>query len=74
MERSDARISSPGEDQLLDAPSSDQLIVEKIWSQTNRGEVLLPLPDDLLPSGEGNKMGEAFEGHCVAVMKMRRDR
>lgn len=74
MERSNARIPTPREDQLLDTSSTDQLIVEKVWSEPNRGEVLLPLTDDLLSSSERNEMSETFKSHCVAVVEIGRDR
>ena len=60
VQRSDARIPAPGEDDLFDAPCADELIVDQVRSQPDHGEIALSLPDDLVAGGEGNQVREAF--------------
>jgi hypothetical protein len=67
VQRSDARIPAPGEDNLLDAAGADELIVDQIRRHADHGEIALGLADDLVPGGEGDQVGEPFEGDGVAV-------
>ena len=52
VERSNARIAEPAEDQLLGASCGDHLVVDKIWRHARKGQVAALLADDLVPSGE----------------------
>ena len=61
MQRSDARVSAPGEDNLLDAPGSDKLVVDQVRRHAaDHREIALALPDDLVSRGERDQVCEAF--------------
>jgi len=74
MQRSDARISSPGKDDLLDAPRPDQLIVDQVRCHADHRKIALRLPDNLMPGGERDQVREAFKGDRVAVANRLPDR
>ena len=59
MRQALADIAHPGRDDFFDAACSDQLVKEDVRDRTDQGEVLPPLPDDLMASREGD---EGFQG------------
>jgi hypothetical protein len=74
VQRSNARISAPGEDNLLDAPGSDELIVDQVRSHADHSEIALALPYDLVPRGERDQVREPFQGDGVAIANRFADR
>ena len=74
VQRPDARISAPGEDDLLDAPGADELIVDQVRGHADHGEIALGLPDDLVSGGERDQVREPFQGDRVAVANRFADR
>ena len=67
MQRADAGIAAPGENELFRAAHADELIVEQIRRHPDQGEMLSALADHLMAGGVRNEMGEAFHRHHVAV-------
>jgi len=61
MQRADARVASPGENQLLRAAGANQLVVEEIRRHPNQRQVADALTDDLVARRERNEMREALE-------------
>ena len=67
VERSDARVAAPREDQPAGAAHADHLVVDEVRGQPYQGEIAPTLPDDLVARGEGNEVGEPLQGNAVAV-------
>jgi hypothetical protein len=67
VQRPDARVAAPGEHQLPRGAGPDQLVVDDIRRHPDEGEVLVSLPDDLVPRRERNEVGESLERHHVAI-------
>ncbi len=67
MQRADARIAAPGENQLRRAARADQLIVDQIRRHADQRQIAAPLTDDLVPRGERNQVCEAFQSHHITV-------
>jgi len=67
MQRADARIAAPREDQLRHAARANHLVVDDVRRQAHHGQVAAPLTDDLVPRGERDEMREPLEGKTVAV-------
>ena len=68
MQRADAGVAAPAEDELAGTPRTDQLVVDDIGGHPYQGQVAPALPDDLLAGGERDQVREALEGHGVTVM------
>src|SRR3990172_3953315 len=73
VEGADAGIPRPAEDELLRDSRGHHLVVDQIGRQPAKRQVFLPLPDDLVPGGKGDEVGEAFREHRVAVFDQTRD-
>ena len=73
VQRADAGIAAPGEDQPAHAAGADELVVDHVRGHPDQREVAALLPDHFVPGGERNEVGEAFHGHGVAVMNGRGD-
>ena len=73
VQRTDARISSPGEHELLGAARRDHLVVDQIGSEAAEGELAPALADDFVPGGERDQMGETFDDERVTVVHEARD-
>ena len=67
VERADAGIAAPREDQPVDRTHADQLVVDQIGGHPADGQVPAALADDLMAGGEGDEMGEALHGDEIAV-------
>ena len=67
VQRADARIAAPRENELVDAAHADELVVDQVRRHADQGQMLAALPYDLVAGGMRNKMGEAFQRHRVAV-------
>jgi hypothetical protein len=67
VQRADAGVAAPGEDQLAGAAGADELVVDEVRRHPDQGQVAAPLPDHLVPGGERDQVGETFHGHGVAV-------
>ena len=68
VQRADARVAAPGEDQLARAAGADQLVVDDVRRHPHERQIALALADDLLPRGDGDQVGEALERDGVAVV------
>jgi hypothetical protein len=74
MERADARVAEPREDELPGAAGGDQLVVDEVRREPGQGQVTPALADDLVASGERDEVGEALDRDQVAVVDVGRDR
>jgi len=74
VERSDAGVPAPREDDPPGAPHSDHLVVDQIRSHPDEGQVAAPLPDDLVPGSERDEVGEPLHRDDVAIAHVRGDR
>ena len=74
VQRADAGVAAPREDQLAHAPGADHLVVDDVRRHPHDGEVAPALADDLLAGGDGDEVGEPFEGERVAVVDQLGDR
>jgi len=73
VQRTDAGIARPGEDELLRAARGDHLVVNEVGRQPAQRQIAAPLPNDLVPGGERDEMGEALDDDDVAVAHVARD-
>src|SRR5690348_12634503 len=74
MERADARVAAPREDQLARAAHADELIVDQVGGHADEREIALALADDLVPRGEGDEMREPLERDGAPVGDVGGDR
>ena len=74
VQRADAGVAAPREDELARAAHADHLIVDQIGRHAHQREVALALPDDLVPRGEGDEVREALERDGAAVVDVGGDR
>ena len=68
VQRADARVAAPGEDQLARAAGADQLVVDDVGGHPHQRQIALALADDLLPGGDRDQVGEALQRDGVPVM------
>ena len=68
VERTDAGVPAPGENERAGAPHPDHLVVDDVGRHADEGELASALPNQLVTRGVRNEMREAFERHDVAVM------
>src|SRR5215211_9334383 len=73
VQRADAGISAPREDQLARAPHPDQLVVDYVGGHPDEAEVAALLPDQLVPGRVWDQMREPLERNGVAVAHELRD-
>jgi len=74
VQRADAGIAAPREDEFARAPHADELVVDQVGRHADQRKVAPALPDDLMAGGEGDQVGEPFHGHGVAVADVFRNR
>jgi len=67
VQRTDSRVATPGKDQLARTAGADELVVHDVRGHPHQREIFAPLADDLLPRRVRDQVGEALEGHGVAV-------
>ena len=67
VERADARVAAPREDQLAHAARADELVVDQVRRHPDERQVAAPLPDELVPGGERDQVGEPLHRHGVAI-------
>ena len=67
VQRTDAGIADPGEDQLVGAAHADELIVDQVGRHPDEGQMLAALTDDLVSGRMRNQMGEPLHGHGIAI-------
>src|SRR3954452_6822225 len=67
VQRPDARIASPREDELARAAHADHLVIDQVGGHTYKGELTPALPDDLVAGREWYQVGKALQrqGHTV---------
>ena len=68
VQRADARIAAPGEDQLAGAACADELVVDQVGRHPDQGQIPAPLPDHLVSGGERDQVRESLHGHGVPVV------
>src|SRR6185503_16991041 len=68
VQAADARVPGPAEDELLRAARRDQLVIDQIRRQPAERQILLALPDDLMPRREADEMREPLDDDGVAVL------
>jgi hypothetical protein len=71
MQRTDAGIAAPREDQTRRASCADQLIADQVGRHSYQREVAPALPDHFVRSGERDKVSESLDRHRVAVADSR---
>src|SRR5215469_7222976 len=74
VQRADAGIARPREDELLGAARGDELVVDEIGRQARERQIAALLPDDLMGGRETDEVREAFDDHRVAVVHEAADR
>ena len=67
VQRADARIATPGKNQLGDASHTNELIVNKVRRHPDQREPLASLTDNLVARSMGDKMSETLKRDGVAV-------
>ena len=68
VQRTDAGVAAPREDQLRGAARTDELVVDDVRRHADQRQITAPLADDLVPGRERDQMGEALQRHGVAVV------
>jgi hypothetical protein len=74
MQRADAGIAAPGEDELSGRAHPDQLVVHQVRGHPDQRQVAPPLPDQLVARGVRDQVREALQRDGVPVVDELRDR
>ena len=74
VQRADAGVAAPGEDELARAAHADELVVDQVGRHADQRQVAPPLPDDLVAGRERDEVGEPLHRDRVAVVHEGRDR
>ena len=74
VQRADARVAAPREDELARAAHPDQLVVDHVRRHPDERQVAPALPDQLVAGGVRDQVGEALERDDVAVVHQVGDR
>ena len=67
MQRADARVAQPAEDELARDAGGDHLVVDQVGRQPAQRQVAPPLADDLVAGGKADEVREALDRDRVAV-------
>jgi hypothetical protein len=67
MQRADAWIPAPGEDEFARAAHADQLVVDDVRRHAQERQVPPAAPDQLVPGGVRDQVREALERDRVGV-------
>ena len=67
VQRADAGIAAPGENQLADAAHADELIVNEVRRHPDQRQPLAALTDNLVARSMRDKMSETLKRDGVAV-------
>lgn len=73
VQRADARVAAPREDELAGAGGSDQLVVDHVRRHPHKRQVAPLLPDKLVPRRVRNQAREALESDGVPISHEFRD-
>ncbi len=73
VQRADAGVAAPREDELARAAAADHLVVEQVRRHADQRQIRDALPDDLVPGGKGDEVGKALERDTVARAHETRD-
>jgi hypothetical protein len=73
VQRADAGVACPREDQLPGAAHADELVVDHVRRHPHERQVALALTDHLVPGRERDQVGEPFHRHDVPVPHVRGD-
>ncbi|MNX87170.1 hypothetical protein D3C86_1190840 [compost metagenome] len=68
MQRTDARVTAPGENQLAGTTGTDQLVVDQVRGHPHQGQVFLALANDFVTRRRRDQVSEAFERNGIAVV------
>ena len=74
VERADARVAAPREDELPRTAHADHLVVDDVGRHPDELEVAPPLPDQLVTGRMRDQVREALERDGVAVADVLGDR
>ena len=74
MQRADAGVAAPREDEFFRAAHADQLVVDQIGRHADQRQPLPSLADRLMPGSEGDQMRKPLHGDAVAVVEVAADR
>ena len=74
MQRADAGIASPGEDEPPGAAHTNHLIVDKVRRHADQAEIPPLSADDLVARREGNQVGKPLYGQNGSVANERGNR
>jgi hypothetical protein len=66
VQRADARVAAPREDEALHEAGPDQLVVEQIRRHPDQRQLADPLADDLVAGRKRDQMREPLHGDAVA--------
>ena len=73
VQRADAGVAAPREDELRRAAGADQLVVDDVGRHPHERQLAPLLPDQLVPRGVRDQVREALERDRVAVADERGD-
>src|SRR5688572_8569545 len=67
VQRPDAGVAQPGEDELSGHSRGNHLVVDQVRREAAQREIATALANDLVAGGEADEMSEAFDRDGVAV-------
>ncbi|MNE57294.1 hypothetical protein D3C80_1522480 [compost metagenome] len=68
VQRTHARVTAPGEDQLAGTTGTDQLVVDQIRGHAHQGQILLALTNDFMTRRSRDQVREALECNGIAIV------
>ncbi|MNZ80942.1 hypothetical protein D3C78_995960 [compost metagenome] len=68
VQRTYARVTTPGENQLAGTTGTDQLVVDQVRGHPHQGQVFLALANDFVTGGRRDQVSKAFERDRIAVV------
>ena len=67
VQGTNARVATPGKDQLSCTTGTDQLVVHQIRRHPHQSQVFLALTDDFMTRCSRDQVGETFKGNGVTI-------
>ncbi len=68
MQRTDARIATPGKRQRAGTTSANQLIVDQVWRHPDQMQIVFFLAQNFVPGSKRNQMSETFQRHALTIV------
>ena len=67
MERTNTRVTAPGEDQFAHTAHPNQLIVDQVWCHADQGQITATLTNDFVAGSKGDEVGKPLHryGHPI---------